>query len=181
MPVGWAMEEVLIVDGYNVIGAAARRASEPLGAVALEEARQALVDALADYQAVTGRRVIVVFDAHRTAGPAVTTREHGVIVTYTAHGETADERIERLVGEWLSPERRVYVATSDAVEQWVVFARGALRLPARELLHELAGVRRDVAARMETLSPPRTSLGDRMPEEIAERFEKWRRNGDSAS
>jgi len=75
----------------------------------------------------------------------------------------------------------VYVATSDAVEQWVVFARGALRLPARQLLNELAGVRRDVAARMKTLSPPRTSVGDRMPEEIAERFEKWRRNGDPAS
>lgn len=54
-------EEWLVVDGYNVIGADARVHWNPSN---LEEERDKLIRDLSEYQAMTGRRVFLVFDAH---------------------------------------------------------------------------------------------------------------------
>lgn len=117
-----AMEEVLIVDGYNMIGAWPEL--KALAETGLEEARDRLVAALADYQGFSGRKVILVFDAHQVPGAGATYRTFGLDIRYTKEKETADELIERLVGELESRRRRIYVATSDFVEQHVTFGRG---------------------------------------------------------
>lgn len=57
---------ILVVDGYNVIGA-----WEELHALRdkdFEQSRQLLIEKLAEYQAYTGHRVIVVFDAYHVRG-----------------------------------------------------------------------------------------------------------------
>lgn len=123
--------DILLVDGYNMIGAWNELNS--LAEKQFEDARDLLLDMLADYQAYSGRRVIVVFDAYRVPGLGMTYKKGQVTVTFTKEKETADECIERLVRELKHRRRQIYVATSDMTEQNVTFAQGALRISAAEL------------------------------------------------
>ncbi|MDF2815945.1 MAG: putative Yacp protein, partial [Paenibacillus sp.] len=52
------MKQILIVDGYNIIGAWPELSK--LKDISLEEARDKLIDLLANYQSYSGKRVIVV-------------------------------------------------------------------------------------------------------------------------
>jgi predicted RNA-binding protein with PIN domain len=135
-------EDVLLVDGYNMIGAWAEL--ERLKERDLEEARDRLLDRLADYQGFSGMNVMVVFDAHQVPGLGATYKQYNITVVYTKEKETADECIERLVKELAVRGRNIYVATSDLVEQHVAFGRGALRISARELLIDLEQNRKDI-------------------------------------
>lgn len=123
--------DVLLVDGYNIIGAWPEL--ERLKEKDLEDARDRLLDMLADYQGFTGMQIYVIFDAHQVPGLGSTYKQHKLIIVYTREKETADECIERLCTELISRRRNVYVATSDLVEQHVAFGKGALRVSAREL------------------------------------------------
>lgn len=58
--------DVLLVDGYNMIGGWPELVA--LSQIGMQEARDRLMDLLADYQAFSGRRVIAVFDAYRVPG-----------------------------------------------------------------------------------------------------------------
>ncbi len=58
--------DILLVDGYNMIGAWPRL--KDLKANSFEEARDVLIQKMAEYQSYTGNRVIVVFDAHLVKG-----------------------------------------------------------------------------------------------------------------
>src|SRR5688572_15275595 len=89
-------EVVLLVDGYNMIGAWPEL--ERLKESGLEDARDRLLDMLAEYQGYSGTKVYVIFDAHRVPGLGKTYNQHKLTVIYTKEKETADECIERLVG-----------------------------------------------------------------------------------
>lgn len=118
------MEEVLVVDGYNIIGA-----TQSMGILddqSLENARDWLIEKLAEYQAFKGIKVYLIFDAHMVPGIGKKYMQKKIEVIFTKENETADERIEKLVRQIKRVRRRVYVATSDHTEQWVVF--GARRL-----------------------------------------------------
>ena len=116
------MKPLLLVDGYNVIGAWSVPREEHLS---IEQARERLVHLIADYAGYSGEEVIVVFDGHYTDRPTRSrTMMHGVEVVFTKHAESADNYIEAACDaapKW----RRVRVATSDAVEQTVTLGRGS--------------------------------------------------------
>ena len=57
------MKPLLLVDGYNVIGAWSVPKAERLS---IEEARDRLVHMIADYAGFSGEEVVVVFDGHYT-------------------------------------------------------------------------------------------------------------------
>ena len=60
----------------------------------------------------------------------------GIAVIYTKEAETADLYIEKAAHE-LSKRYKVTVATSDAVEQVIIYGAGAYRMSAQNLLEEL--------------------------------------------
>ena len=96
------MEEWLIVDGYNVLGAAETAPfSSPW------RARDRLIRRLSEYQAISGRKVILVFDAHRMPGAGTKQVLEQIEVQYTRQRETADERIEKLVRQLRQPGRQI--------------------------------------------------------------------------
>ncbi|GIP41515.1 hypothetical protein J31TS4_47950 [Paenibacillus sp. J31TS4] len=168
------MKEVLIVDGYNIIGAWPEL--KKLRDIRLEEARERLIDILADYRAYSGMQVYVVFDAHQVPGQAVKEEQRQVHVLFTREKETADELIERLVSDLQGRRRQVYVATSDMTEQHVIFGRGALRLPARELFTKVKESQREIGRRLETERQEKANrLDARLSDEVKQLFEKWRR------
>ncbi|KUP04606.1 hypothetical protein Q73_14850 [Bacillus coahuilensis m2-6] len=170
------MEQILLVDGYNMIGAwpeLKRYKNNDLS-----QARDILVEWLADYQGYTGFKVIVVFDAHFVQGIGKKYRNYNVDVLYTREKETADERIEKLAIELTNIRTEVHVATSDFTEQWVIFAQGALRKSARELHTEIKLIQNRISRRAKKISDEKPLSKIDIPTEVAEIFEKWRR-GDS--
>ncbi|WP_010279540.1 NYN domain-containing protein [Paenibacillus senegalensis] len=173
------MKEYLIVDGYNIIGAWPEL--QRLKEIELVEARDRLIEILAEYQAYSGIRVLLVFDAYRVPGLAVKLEQNRLAIYYTKEKETADERIERLVNELSGRFTRIYVATSDMVEQNVIFGKGALRISAAELLVKVRLSRKEIGKELEkrTVSK-RNSFDAALSPEIKQLFEKWRR-GDHES
>ncbi|SIS61572.1 NYN domain-containing protein [Salimicrobium flavidum] len=164
---------VLLVDGYNMIGSWPEL--KDLRERDLSLARDLLIDMLAEYQSYKGGRVIAVFDAYHVRGLERKHRKSSIDVIYTKENETADERIEKLAGELNDVRTQVYVATSDYAQQRVIFARGAYRISARELYIEIKNVQKaieeDVSERTTETYTPKIPLN----KEVREAFEKWRR------
>lgn len=168
------MQEYLIVDGYNMIGAWPELIK--LAEIRLEEARDRLIGILADYQGYSGFKVVLVFDAYQVPGLGGNYRQHQLDIVYTKEKETADEAIERLVTSIFHRRRRIYVATSDMVEQHVIFGKGALRISARELLTLLSEERKEMKQQLD--AQPRklkNSFSHKLPLELRGQLEKWRR------
>lgn len=168
--------DVLLVDGYNMIGAWPELVA--MSRISLQEARDYLLNQLADYQAYSGRRVIVVFDAYKVPGLGGAFAQNKIAVHFTKEKETADECIERFVHELTHRRRQIYVATSDSTEQHVAFGKGALRISARELLIELDQSKLDVTKYIERDRPmsQRNAMEGKMKEDIRSKLEEWRRS-----
>ncbi len=137
-----ASKHYLLVDGYNVI-----YASEELKDLArkdLKAARDSLVDILSNFQGYRREEVLLVFDAYKVPGG----KEHidkigNLTVIYTKEAETADQYIEKAAHE-ISKKYRVTVATSDAIEQVIVFSAGAIRMSASEFWKEVEATRQSI-------------------------------------
>jgi len=166
-------KDILLVDGYNIIGAWAEL--RELKRLKLAEARDRLISQMAEYQAFKGWRVIVVFDAYLVPGIEHKQRNSTVEVIFTRENETADERIEKLVTELSGRRSQVHVATSDRTEQWLIFGQGALRISARELEIELQEIERIITEKVKRIQEDRPISKIQLTQEVAEIFEKWRR------
>ncbi|PPA68587.1 NYN domain-containing protein [Jeotgalibacillus proteolyticus] len=167
------MKNVLLVDGYNIIGAWPELTE--LKYHNLAAARDRLVEMMAEYQGYTGYRVIIVFDAQFVQGIAKKHRSYNLDIFFTKENETADERIEKLAIELNDIKTQVIVATSDFTEQRVIFAQGALRKSARELLIEMNQIEKKIAKRVNKIKGEQPVSKIPLSEEVAEIFEKWRR------
>jgi len=172
---------LLIVDGYNVLNAWRGK----LKNTPLADARDDLIHALADYAGYTGQKIVLVFDAWKSERIARTVEQVPATleVVFTRKGETADHYIERLCDE--VSEKAAYgklivrVATSDSIEQTIAMGRGAIRISARELLHEIDTMRNpDVQRQVLPVKAVRgggSTVMDRLPEEMRAKLEKMRR------
>ena len=137
----------LLVDGYNIIFA-----WEDLRDLALDDigaARDKLLDILSNYAGYCSDEIIVVFDAYRvTGGLGEVYRYHNIDVVFTREAETADLYIEKTSHELaVKKHYRVTVATSDAIEQVIIFGTGALRLSARGLLEQILAAQQEMRER----------------------------------
>ncbi|MBR3306856.1 MAG: NYN domain-containing protein [Lachnospiraceae bacterium] len=129
-------KKYLVVDGYNIIFA--WEELRELAKENLDSARDKLCDIMADHAGLDDAEVILVFDAYKVPGRKSSVREYGSIqIVFTGEGETADQYIERFAGRY-GKKCDVTVATSDALEQSVVWGSSCRRLSARELEAEVA-------------------------------------------
>jgi uncharacterized protein len=165
--------DILLVDGYNIIGAWPDL--QKLKMDNLSEARDQLIEKMAEYQAYTGYRVIVVFDAHLVKGIENKQKNYRVEVIYTRENETADERIEKLAISLNNIKTQVHVATSDFTEQWAIFGQGSLRKSARELLIEMESIEGSIQKRVKNIEEKRPISKIPISEDVMEKLEKWRR------
>jgi predicted RNA-binding protein with PIN domain len=165
--------DVLIVDGYNIIGAWPEL--RDLKKTDFAAARDKLIEKMAEYKAFTGYRVIIVFDAHQVPGTETKISNLNVEVIYTKENEIADERIEKMANELNNIKTQVHVATSDFTEQWVVFGQGALRKSARELLNEMNSIEKKINKSLLETNQAKSTNRIKIKGEVAEIFEKWRR------
>ncbi|MDY7044368.1 NYN domain-containing protein [Virgibacillus sp. M23] len=164
---------VVVVDGYNIIGT--WEELQKLKEHDIGQARDRLIELLAEYQAYSGYRVIIVFDAYYVRGIANKTNLYNIEIIFTKEKETADECIEKLVKELMNIQTQVYVATSDYAEQRTIFGSGALRKSARELLIESQNIEREIEETIETHHKKQASSKIKLNRDVLEKFERWRR------
>jgi len=165
--------DILIVDGYNIIGAWPEL--RELKNKDLSAARDRLIEKMAEYQGYSGYRVIIVFDAYDVKGTEKKVKNHNVEVIFTRNNETADERIEKLAISLSNIKTQIHVATSDYTEQWAIFGQGALRKSARELLNEMNNVEGKIEKKVKNIQKKKPVSKIPLSDEMAEIFEKWRR------
>lgn len=165
--------QILLVDGYNIIGA--WNELRLLKQEKLLDARDRLIELMAEYKAYTGIRVIVVFDAHLVPGIETKQKKSDIEVIFTRKNETADERIEKLTQELSGRKVQIYVATSDMTEQRVIFGQGALRKSAREFEIEMISISSNITKKVRHIQENKPTTKIPLTDEVAEIFEKWRR------
>ncbi|HEY9852173.1 MAG TPA: NYN domain-containing protein [Leptolyngbyaceae cyanobacterium] len=132
---------ILLVDGYNVIGAWPNllRIRDRNG---LEAARWQLIEVLVGYSAFEGFNTQVVFDAHYRDSPGNTEIiTDNLSVCFTDFGQTADTFIEKACAEIRQElrnfQKRLIVATSDRAQQQTVTGFGAEWMSAQKLAYEV--------------------------------------------
>lgn len=154
---------LLVVDGYNVIGATERyrdlidddgRAGslsdvrslsrDPYGSDPFGPAREALLADVAAYAQHTYDPVIVYDAAHNLSDDRPDFSRAGVRVVFSRTGETADTVIERLVVNARQAERDVLLVTSDNTIKFTVGGVPVTTVSSQLLAHDIEIVRRDV-------------------------------------
>ena len=163
----------LLVDGYNVIFA--WEELRLLSETTLEGARSRLADVLSNYQGYHGCTVILVFDAYRVeGGQGSVSKYQNLYVVFTKEAETADQYIEKTVHR-IGRDASITVATSDALEQVIIYGEGARRMSARELWDEVEKTRAQIRETWENKREDKKNyLFDQLSGDMAEWMEQVR-------
>lgn len=135
-------KKYLLIDGYNMIFAWDEL--KKLAASDLKAARDKLLDIVSNYAGFVDEEIIVVFDAYKVpGGQRHIYRYNNLDVIFTKEAETADLYIEQAAHE-LTRKYDVTVATSDAIEQVIIFGAGAQRLSALNFYERVKAVEREI-------------------------------------
>ncbi|MBR4122734.1 MAG: NYN domain-containing protein, partial [Erysipelotrichaceae bacterium] len=125
-----ARENAYLIDGYNLLHADPE--CDRIAASDLYNAREKLIDKLADAQGYLHARVFVVFDAYKQdRGVPTTSRSDQPTVIFTGKDQSADRYIQENT-ELLARHYRLHVVTSDRLVQLGVFSRPVRRLSSAE-------------------------------------------------
>ncbi len=128
-------ESCILVDGYNVIYSWPEL--RELMRINVGSARDRLIHEMSDYQGYVGGTLILVFDAYKVKGNVGTIDKSGnIFVVYTKEAETADQYIEKTVHQMAS-KYQITVATSDGLEQMIIWGDGAMRMSSLGLKADL--------------------------------------------
>jgi predicted RNA-binding protein with PIN domain len=144
-------QAVLLVDGYNVVGAWTdlREVRDRDG---LQESRRQLAEILINYSAFQGYDTQLVFDSQYrdTAGNREVITPN-LCICYTDFGQTADTYIEKACAAFRHDirkfDQRLIVATSDRAQQLTVVGYGAEWMSAEKLAADVAAINRRVQRR----------------------------------
>ena len=143
LPIAPPKEQLLIIDGYNVLFH--WQELEELAKIDLGLARTRLTEILGDYAAFKNIRMVLVFDGYRAKGnPGQKSRWETVEIVYTKEGQTADAYIESLATR-IGHNYSTRVVTSDSLVQLSSFRSGLLRMSARELRESVENARGELS------------------------------------
>ena len=135
--------EILLVDGYNVIFAWDEW--KTMRQDQFDAARTQLTDLMCDYAGMTGKEVLLVFDAYKVRGnPGSVEKVRNIYVAYTREAQTADAYIEKTT-LLARGKARIRVVTSDRPEQLIALGNEAMRTSAREFRAEVTRVQGSIA------------------------------------
>jgi len=177
-------EEYLLVDGYNIIHAWPEL--KELVTENMDVARMKLLDSLSNYQGIRKCQIIAVFDAYLVQGHREEVIDyHNIHVVFTKEAQTADQYIEKFAHD-NKKKYKITVATSDALEQYIIRGAGSSLLSAQELKVELEGanerVKQEFQERQEQQVTKRNYLIDTLsPEEKQQLKELIKKKSDNRS
>ena len=135
LPIAPPKENLLIVDGYNVLFAWPEL--KEMAVIDLSSARDRLAELLNNFASFKKWQIILVFDGYKSKGnPGQKTKWGMLQLVYTKEGQTADAYIEELAAQ-IGKNYTARVVTSDSLVQLSSFRSGLLRMSARELWEEI--------------------------------------------
>ena len=141
------MKDLIIVDGYNFIFNCYQ-----VGATSsemLSYLRERLIRDLSQYKNYINCNLIVVFDAKNSDNPIRSIEKvNNIEVIYSKGGETADTIVEEIVHKQQN-FNRIFVVTSDYVQQKVVFKKNIYRKSVREFKIELGNFKKELKDKIE--------------------------------
>ncbi|MBR3250471.1 MAG: NYN domain-containing protein [Erysipelotrichaceae bacterium] len=124
---------IYLVDGYNLMYSIDE--IKKIAAIDLISARDKVIDIVSDFQGYVGKDCILVFDAYRNnVAIPIVSKEYNIEIVYTKMGQTADMWIEQKVEE-LADKFKIFVVTSDGLEQLKVFSSSSFRISCNEFMH----------------------------------------------
>ncbi|OFW64116.1 MAG: hypothetical protein A2Z35_01010 [Actinobacteria bacterium RBG_19FT_COMBO_36_27] len=143
-------ENLIIVDGHNLIFDFFKAGK--LSREKIDYIKDKLIADLSLYKSQKNYDVVIVFDARNSENPKRSIQTiDDVKVIYSRRNESADAVIEELVGvETGYPDMepavysRIFVVTSDYLQQKVVFRKNVYRKSCREFHIELKDLKREV-------------------------------------
>ena len=125
---------VYLIDGYNLLYADEKISK--IAATDLMSARDKLINRVCDFQGYSGAQCVLIFDAYKNNVPIPKiSKDYNITVVYTKMNQSADSYIE-LKSQELSDKYKVYVVTSDSLEQLRILANNALRISSNEFIHK---------------------------------------------
>ena len=140
------IEDLVIVDGHNFIFNFFK--SGKLSGEKLTYLREKLIADLAWYKNQKNCDTVVVFDARNSDNPQRSIQTiDGVKVIYSRKNETADDVIEELAG-METGYKRIFVVTSDYLQQKVVFRKNIYRKSSREFRLEIKDLKDKIREKM---------------------------------
>jgi predicted RNA-binding protein with PIN domain len=173
---------VLLIDGYNVIGAwkTLQRIFQRSG---LDAARQHLVEVLTGYSAFRDYESRVIFDAqYRGGSGSDTVITPNLLVQYTDCGQTADTLIEKTCASFRATEsgvsQRVIVATSDRAQQLTVVGYGAEWMSAQQLELDVKRAKQELKqSQRQRRNPPGRTIAHTLDAKTLKRMRELRMQG----
>ncbi len=172
------MKELYIVDGYNFLFSYYRA-----GGASSEQIinfRDELLSDLIQFKNYNLCSMTVVFDAKH--GDKFSQKKeviNGLNIIYSKGGETADSVVERIVHSNEKYER-IFVITSDYLQQKVIFKENVYRKSIREFAIELADFKSSISAKISqqriNSSHSFYSLEKRLDKNTRERLGKIRKS-----
>lgn len=168
------IQELLIIDGYNIIHSAPDVFK--FKELSLDHCRNKLISWLSNYSSYKNKKVIIVFDGKQgSRGQEQIEEIEGIIIIFSKVGESADMVIEKLVSKFRE-DYNIFVATSDYTEQRIIFGKGAYRMSARELWNEIMSSKNESQEYLQDNNKPyRGQIGWRLNKDVFSKLEKWRR------
>lgn len=172
--------ELLLVDGYNVMGATPRyeglidEHTDPksFDTDPFIRAREALISDVATY--AQGRfDAVVVFDGASNADPdRNATHEAGLTVVFSRTGESADSVIERLATQARQEGRMVSVATSDNTIRATIGAGpgDVTAISSKIFVRELERIDTEVAVEEQDRSHHKATIEDRISPDMRKKL-----------
>lgn len=125
--------QLYFIDGYNLMYSIEE--IKQIAKTDLLSARNKVIDIVCDFQGYVSKQCVLVFDAYRNdVSIPVVNKEYNISIVYTKMNQTADMYIEQKVQE-LSQDYKIFVVTSDGLEQLKVFSSNALRISCKEFIH----------------------------------------------
>ena len=168
-------QELLVVDGYNIIHATPRyerlifdRADDPYSSDVSDAARTALIADVAAF-AQGSYEAVIVFDGAGNVSPArPNLPQAGIRIEFSPTGVSADTVVQRLCTEAREEGRACSVVTSDGTIQSTVMGKGVTRISARMLVEEIGQIDREIERVQEEAPNMKLALGSRLsPEDRA--------------
>lgn len=151
-------EALLLVDGYNVIGAW-QELKHTRDRHGLEMARDELIEVLINYASHNCYQTRIIFDAQYQQTPSQEeAHTHFLSVYYTSFSETADTYIEKSCANFrhrYTPPHRLIVVTSDQAQRHTVVGYGAEWMSSLKLQADVAAANRRSKDHHKTRQPKR--------------------------
>lgn len=161
-------DSYLLVDGYNIIFA--WKELNDLAKINIDSARDKLMDIMCNYQGYKNVNLILVFDAYKVhGGQGSVLKYHNIYVVYNREAETADQYIEKVTNQ-IGKKHDVTVATSDRLEQMIVWGQGAKRLSANGLRDEIEQIDRAIREKSEDINKNQNQKSNFLLDNISEEF-----------